>query len=126
MSNKKKDFLLLVVRLIIGGLFIATGWMKVSAPADTVAFFSTLGMPAFVAYVVGYAELIGGIAIVLGFWTNIVSIILAVIMIGAIYFTRGGGFSVYGLPLVTFAGLLSIIASGPGRYALRSQSQQSF
>jgi len=123
MKNSKHDTLLFIARLIIGGLFIYTGWLKVSDINMTVGFFSTLGIPAFMAYVVGYCELLGGIAVVFGIYLEKATIILSIIMIVAIYLTRNGGLALFGLPLVTLAGLLSIMASGAGRYAVKMKGK---
>ena len=115
----KQNISILIARLIIGGLFIGTGWMKISAMAMTIGFFQSLGIPAFLAYVVGYAEFIGGILLILGLWIEITTAILAIIMIVAIYLTRTGGFPAFSTPLVTLGSLLAICAAGPGKYAFR-------
>lgn len=125
MSDTKRNWTLLVVRLIIGGIFIFAGWTKVADMTSTVGFFATLGIPAFLAYVVGYLELIGGILLVLGVWTQKSAIILALIMIVAVWLTMAGGFQIFSTPLVTLAGLLSLIVSGPGAYAIRFKRRES-
>ncbi|MBX4209099.1 DoxX family protein [Candidatus Parcubacteria bacterium] len=119
MSSKKKDILTLAVRLIVGGIFITAGWMKVSAMAATLGFFSSLGIPAFLVYIVSYSELIGGILVVLGLWTCAASFILAVIMAFAMWYSRSMGFQGIMAPLAILGGLLSIMASDAGAYAVR-------
>jgi putative oxidoreductase len=114
----RKDISSLVVRLIIGGIFIAAGWMKVSDMASTLGFFNSLGISAFLTYAVSYLELIGGVAIVLGAWTCISSAVLAVIMIVAVVITYKGGLQAYGYPLVTLAGLVSLIGSCGGKFSV--------
>jgi uncharacterized membrane protein YphA (DoxX/SURF4 family) len=121
MSTTKKNVLILVVRLIIGGIFIASGWMKVSAITQTVEMFATMGIPVFLTYVVSYAELAGGALIALGLWAELAAIVLAIIMVVAVYLTRTAGFAVFSMPLATLGGLLAIIATGAGRYALDSK-----
>lgn len=119
--NINKNLASLIVRLIIGGIFITTGWMKVADLAATVGFFSQLGIAAFLAYVVTYAELIGGILIVLGLWTEIAAIVLGVIMLGAIYYTASMGFQGFMGPLAVLGGLISILGTGAGSYAVRKR-----
>ncbi|MEN9621690.1 MAG: hypothetical protein RLZZ67_124 [Candidatus Parcubacteria bacterium] len=114
----RKDISSLVVRLIIGGIFIAAGWMKVSDMAGTLGFFSSLGIPAYLTYAVSYLELIGGVAIVLGAWTCISSAVLGVIMIVAVGITYKGGLQAFGYPLVTLAGLVSLIGSCGGKFSV--------
>ena len=118
-TTKIKNILLLIVRLIIAVIFIYAGWAKVSAMAQTIGFFSKIGIPAFLAYITGYTEFIGGILLALGLWSEWVATVLAIIMGFAVYFTYGGGFQSFSMPLVTLAGLLSIIASGSGAYAIK-------
>ena len=118
MSTQKKDILLLIVRLIIGGVFILAGWMKVSAMAQTIVSFGTMGIPAFLAYLVSYAELIGGVLLVLGIYSCIASAVLSIIMIVAVYFTYPGGMQMFGTPLATLAALLGLLASGAGNYVV--------
>src|SRR6185437_16498062 len=55
---------------------------------NTVGYFDSLGIPGFTAYVVALIELIGGIALILGIGTRIVSVLFAVIMLGAILIVK--------------------------------------
>ncbi len=118
-SQAHKDIIILAVRVIVGGIFIAAGWMKVSDMAMTVGYFSQMSIPVVLTYVVSYAELIGGILIVLGIWSSCSAAVLSVIMLFAIWFTRGMGFQGMMAPLAVLAGLLSIVASGTGKHAVR-------
>jgi putative oxidoreductase len=68
LSPTSKNLALLVIRIIIGGIFIYTGWMKIADMTSTVGYFASMGIPAFLAYIVGYAEFIGGILLVIGLW----------------------------------------------------------
>lgn len=115
----RADVSLLITRLIVGGIFIYTGWMKVSDMASTIGFFSKLGIPAFLAYVVGYIEFIGGIMVVLGLWTCLIAMILAVIMLFAIWFTRSMGFQGFSTPLATFSALITLVGVCGGKYSLK-------
>jgi len=114
-----KNLAVLIVRIIIGGIFITTGWMKVFDMVATVGFFNGLGIASFLAYVVSYAELVGGILIILGLWTEIATGVLAIIMLVAIYYVRSMGFQGFMGPLAVLAGLISLIASGAGQYAVK-------
>lgn len=125
MTQKKRDILVLVVRLIIGGIFISAGWMKVSDMATTIGYFAQMGIPAFLAYVVGYVELLGGLSIVLGLWSCLATAVLSVVMIFAMWYSRSMGFAGIFPPLAVLAGLLSIAASGAGRYAVRQDRRSS-
>ena len=54
------DSALLVLRVGVGAIFIFAGWGKVSDLAGTVAFFGTIGLAPFWAYLVSFVELCGG------------------------------------------------------------------
>lgn len=115
-TKNKTDVTLFITRLIIGGIFIYSGWYKVADMTTTISMFSALGIPTFLLYIVSYGELIGGILLVLGLWTDRASAFLAIIMIFAIYYTRSLGFPVFGMPLAVLAGLLPILGCGAGKY----------
>lgn len=59
--------------------------------AGTAAFFVSLGLPAWLAYVVFAAEAAGGIALVLGIQTRWVALGLAPIFAGATWAHAGNG-----------------------------------
>jgi putative oxidoreductase len=116
MLNKYKDIFAVLARIIVGGVFIFAGWYKVSHIADTVAGLGTMGIPAFITYLVAYGEFLGGIAVVLGLWTEIALAGLVIIMIGAVYFTKGKDMSA----IATLGGVFGLLASGAGKFALSS------
>lgn len=120
MSSTKKDLLALVARIIIGGIFITAGWMKVADMASTIGFFATLGLPAFLAYIVGYLELIGGIMVVLGLCACKAEGILAIIMVFAIGYSYPMGLQGFMAPLALLGGLFALVAAGDGKYAIKS------
>lgn len=120
LSEKRSHIALFLTRLIIGGIFIATGWMKVSDMAATVGYFAQMGIPAFFAYAVGYLEFIGGIMLVLGLYTCLIAAVLGIIMLFAIWYTRGMGFQGFTTPLATLAALLALFGVCGGKYSLKS------
>jgi len=118
--NNKKDIGLLVARLIVGGIFILTGWMKVSDMAQTIGYFGQIGLAPFWAYLVGYVELIGGLMVVLGLWTCLTSVVLSIIMIVAAYLSRSMGFAGMMGPLAILASLVVLATSCGGKYSVMS------
>lgn len=81
----------LVLRIALGGLFLAHAWLKifVFTPAGTAGYFESLGFPAPLAYLVILAELGGGVALMLGVYSRFVSLALVPILLGAIYAPHG-------------------------------------
>jgi putative oxidoreductase len=118
--NSRVDLALLVTRLIIGGIFVYTGWMKISDMAMTLSFFYTLHVPVFLVYIVSYGEFLGGILLILGLRTLFVSLFLSVIMVVAFCLTRTQGFQVFGLPLAMLSGLIAIAGCGAGKYSIKN------
>ena len=75
-----------VLRVILGLTFFIHGLSKFQGGiGNTASFFESLGILGSLAYVVAVIELIGGIMLILGIGTRIVSVLFAVIMLAAIF-----------------------------------------
>lgn len=87
LSNQNADIAALLLRVSLGVLFLAHFGLKffVFTPAGTAAFFASIGLPGALAYLVMAAELLGGLAIIAGFKTRIVSLALVPVLLGAIF-----------------------------------------
>ncbi|WP_409252878.1 DoxX family protein [Bacillus sp. SCS-153A] len=83
-----------IIRIFLGATFFIHGLAKFQGGIEnTAAFFESLGLPGFTAYVVALIELLGGLALVLGIGTKIVSILFAIIMVVATFKVKlAGGF----------------------------------
>ncbi len=110
------DFALLLARLIIGGIFIYAGWLKVADMQMTLGMFSSMNIPTFLTYIVSYGELIGGILLILGLWTTLTTFFLSVVMFVALYLSRSMGIQLLMTPMAVLAGLLAIWGAGAGKY----------
>jgi uncharacterized membrane protein YphA (DoxX/SURF4 family) len=73
---------LLLLRFMVGVVFIDSGWRDVRAPKERSA--SIEKSQAF-TIVLGCAEIAGGAGVVLGIWPQLAASGLAVVMLGAIY-----------------------------------------
>lgn len=125
--GKVADLGPLLMRLGIGSVFAVHGWQKLS---DGVANFAPtltdLGVPApqVVAWLMTIAEGIGGLLLIVGLLTRLVTLPLIAIMIGAIALVKVDvGFIVpdaAGAELDTalLAGLLGLLFIGPGRLSI--------
>ncbi|MGE7879019.1 DoxX family protein [Peribacillus muralis] len=81
----KNDAAQIFLRVILGLTFFIHGVSKFQGGiGNTAGFFNSLGIPGFMAYIVAGIELIGGLAVILGLGTKIVSVLFAIILLGAI------------------------------------------
>lgn len=90
----------LLLRVSMGVMFLAHGLLlKVMTfgIAGTTGFFQSIGYPAPVAYAVIAAEVLGGIALILGVWVRTVSLLLVPILLGATWQHLGNGW-MFGSP----------------------------
>jgi putative oxidoreductase len=118
-----KDAAMLFVRIAVGVVFINAGWMKINNIDFVVQGFASMGLPAFMAYFVTYAEFIGGIAVLIGIFVRYFGVILAIIMLVATFKAHWAqGFSLanggYEYTFVLFFLSLSLIATGAGKYSV--------
>jgi putative oxidoreductase len=83
----------LVLRLALGTMFIAHALLKyyVFTLPGTAQFFESLGLPGILGYATFYAELAGGVLIVLGVQTRYVALALVPVLIGATWAHAGNG-----------------------------------
>lgn len=88
-----RNYGVVLLRLSLGVMWIAHALLKllVFSLAGTADFFVSVGFPGFMAYPVFAAELIGGMALVLGVYARQVAVALVPIMAAAawVHFPNG-------------------------------------
>ncbi len=115
------DLAMLLIRIGLASVFIMHGWAKLGNIEGTMKFFVMLGLPAFMAYVVGTFELVGGILLLLGLWVEITGWVLAVIMIFAIVLAKASkGFMGYEFELLLLLASVAVALTGSGKLSLSS------
>jgi putative oxidoreductase len=131
-DTRTAPYAALVLRVSLGILFLAHAGLKlfVFTPAGTAQFFGSLGLPPFLAYLTITAEIVGGVALILGFYSRLVAIALIPILLGAIVTVHGpagffftnpkGGWEFLALWI---AGLAARALLGDGALALRSSDR---
>lgn len=122
--KKNHDLGMLLLRLTVGIIFIAHGWAKFAAMENTIAFFGQIGLPAVIAYFVAAVEFLGGIALVIGIYTDLSALLLSIIMVVALVYVKMATLKVglmggYELDLALLAANLAIIFVGPGKHAMK-------
>jgi putative oxidoreductase len=117
------DLALLLMRLMVGLVFISSGWKHTK---DPIARGQSIGMSPGLTRFLGLAELAGGLGVALGVLTQIAALGLILLMFGAIYKKivawhtgfwgkHGDGWH-YDLLFVVMC--LVIATTGGGRYVL--------
>lgn len=119
------NFGLFILRVVLGGVFMYHGITKLMGMSGVVGFFGSIGLPAFLAYVVAIIEAVGGLLVVLGLWTTLISFLFAIIMLGAILKAKlsAGTFKAVELEFVLLAMSLTTAFSGGGYCSLGKKNQ---
>ena len=81
---------IILIRIFAGLVFLGEGILKFLYSSMGVKRFSLLGfpLPEFTADAIGVLEIVGGIALILGLFTNLFAIIFAIEMIVAFLSTK--------------------------------------
>ncbi len=135
MGNDTRDSLghlaTLLVRLVVGGIFVAHGAQKLLGAfgghglQGTAAGFEQMGfVPGILwATLAGGTELLGGLGLVVGFLTPLAALGLAIVMAVAVFkvhwahglFAQNGGFE---YPLTLLVVNLALVIRGGGHFSL--------
>ena len=125
-TTDRIDLALLLLRLIVGVVFIVHGGQKLFSFgfAGVTGFFTQSGipLPGITGPLVTLVEFFGGIALVIGLLTRLAAFGLAVDMLGAILLVHGkNGFMLptgyeYALTLLVLC--VAIMIAGAGRYSV--------
>ena len=124
MMNKTniQSFGVSLLRIHFGIILLAHGWLKVYvfSIAGTVGYFSSIGLPSIIAYLVIFGELVGGLALILGIQTRLAATLAVPIVFGAavmnssngwLHSASGGGWE-YAASLTVIAISLAFTGSG--------------
>lgn len=110
-----------ILRLTLGGIFLFHGITKLMDMESTIAFFATIGISAFITWVVALVETIGGILVILGIKVRLSAVLLAFIMAYVILFVKNGqGFYAMELDIVLLGLALGVASLGCGSHSICS------
>ena len=127
-DSRTAPYAALLLRVSLGALFLAHAGLKlfVFTPAGADRFFASLGMPGWAGLVVIAAEIIAGMALIVGIHARAVALVMILDLLGAIalvhihngfFFTaKGGG---YEYPLFWAIALAVLALAGDGAWAVR-------
>ncbi|MFL0798572.1 MAG: DoxX family protein [Cellvibrionaceae bacterium] len=117
----------LVLRVSLGVVLIAHSLylkMMVFGLSGTAGYFESIGLPAFMAYVVFLVEAVTGVMLIIGYKAKIASLIVAPILLGAtlvhvpngwLFTAENGGWE---YPLFLTLVAIAVALMGSGGYSL--------
>ena len=116
---------LLLGRALLAAMFISAGFTKISAYSGTQAYMESVGVPGLLLPAVVALEIIGGLAILVGYQTKIAALLLAgfTLMAAIIFhsdFSQPMQSILFSKNLAIGGGLLLLFAHGAGDWALSS------
>ena len=126
-DQKTAPYAILLLRVTTGALFVVHGLTKllVFTPAGTAGYFGSLGLPGWLGPLTMAIEIIGGVALIAGFATRIVSAGFVVLLLGAAFsahWAKGFGWTAEGggweYPVMWAMVQASIALLGDGAYAV--------
>ena len=123
------DLILLIGRILLGWIFVRSGYGKIFDIPAYAAGFPARGLPTFLAYIAVPAKFFGGIALILGLATRYVVLVMIVFMFVATFsshryweFTgvavRRAQDSSFYKNIAILGGFLFLFVIGPGRFSL--------
>ncbi|MBA3817120.1 MAG: DoxX family protein [Parachlamydiaceae bacterium] len=131
------SFLLLGMRLFWGWQFFSGGWEKFLNIASIISFFQALGIPfpTINAYIAASIECFGGLCLLLGLASRLVSIPLMIVMVVAMVTAHHDVFiNIFSNPVAFtqqtpfnfFLTALIVFAFGPGIFSLDALIKRLF
>jgi len=111
------SFIHLAGRILLAIIFILAGIGKIKDPAGTIGYMQSVGLPGILLWPTIALEVLGGLAIVIGFQTRLVAFLLAgFTVVAAVMFHNNFGDQ---MQMIMFlkdisiaGGLLLLVASG--------------
>ncbi|MDQ6598501.1 DoxX family protein [Bacillus salipaludis] len=125
---KKYEVGTIILRVILGITFFIHGLAKFQGGIENiVGWFSSMGLPGFMAYVVASFEILGGILLVIGLGSRVVAGLFVLLMAGAtlkvklaVGFLGNGQMAGYELDLAFLAMAIFIAINGSKLFSLDS------
>jgi putative oxidoreductase len=114
---------LLAGRILLALIFVLSGINKLTSIEMTTGYMQAMGLPGILVWPTIAVEILGGLAIAVGFQTAAASLILAAFtLLAALIFHRNLGdqmqFINFMKNLAISGGFLALFAAGPGRYSV--------
>lgn len=91
-AESRADLAAFILRAVTGAFLLVHGLIKlfVFTPAGTAGYFESIGLPGVLGYLTMLIEILGGIALIVGFQTRWVALVMVPVLLGAAVFGHGG------------------------------------
>jgi putative oxidoreductase len=128
-AEQGRDALLLLGRVLLGWIFVSSGWRKLMDIPGFVATMPRRGLPEFLGYVAPPVEFIGGVCLLLGFATRYTALVMLLFVVTASFSSHrywtitdaaqyANQSSHFWKNVSMKGGLVLLFITGAGRYAL--------
>lgn len=129
LATSTSDILLLIGRILLGWIFVRSGYGKIFDIPTYAATFPGRGLPIWLAYIAVPSEFFGGLALIFGFATRYATVVMTIFMLVATFSShrywefadaaarraQDGNFY---KNLAMLGGVLFLFVAGPGRFSL--------
>ncbi|HEY7945703.1 MAG: DoxX family protein [Burkholderiales bacterium] len=128
--NQGSDVLALLGRVLLAGIFVYSGFGKITAFHDNVGYIASAGLPMPQVLAVGaiMVEFIGGLALLIGFrarWAALAFVVFLIVITPIFHnFWSAPAAEAMGQQInfikniAIIGGMLMVMAFGPGRYSV--------
>jgi len=133
-ATQWQDLLILLARIMIGLIFVMSGWGKLMNISGFAATMSQRGLPDFLGYLAPFVEFIGGVLLIIGFATRYVSLVMLLFIIIASFSSHrywasepaqvAANFNNFWKNVTMMGGMVLLFVTGAGRYALDALLQR--
>lgn len=116
-QTRNMELGLLITRLVLGFIFLIHGITKFQGMEETYSYFISLGLPGFMATIVGLVEFFGGLFLIIGLFTRIISLLFVAVLLVAIFTAKAQAGFLGGYELdVALIGMGITLAVAGSRY----------
>ncbi len=114
-------------RLFLATIFFMSGLTKITSYAGTQGYMDAMGVPSMLLPLVIALEVLGGLAVILGWKTKVVALVLAGFTIASALlfhadFSDQMQMGMFMKNIAITGGFLMLVAQGPGAYALDNRA----
>ena len=129
-----QDFLLLLGRVLLGWIFILSGWRKLMDIPAFAASMPRRDLPTFLGYIAPFVEFVGGILLVVGLATRYAALLMLLFVIIATFSShrywnypeaqQANQSSHFWKNISMMGGTVLLFVTGAGRYAVDAMLQR--